>query len=110
MAYNQTADFTIWDIVSPGQPKKVAEISDPTAIGHNIYMVDNLAYASYYTAGFKLFDLTDPINPVLIAKYDTNKSRGGSYEGAFGVCPFTQSDHIYVTDTANGLYIFEQMK
>ena len=107
LSQDNTADITIWNIEDPSNPVLVAEIGDLAATVHNLYIIDNLAYVSYYTAGFRIYDVSDPINPRLVDEFDTAATeRVPSFNGAWGVYPFTPSGHIYVSDTANGLYVF----
>ena len=104
------ADITIWDISNVNQPQKVAEIADPNATVHNIYIVKKFAYVSYYNAGFKIYDVSDPRKPVLAGEYDTNPGISGpGFSGAFGVYPFAGSEIIYVSDVNNGLFLFSSL-
>ncbi len=107
LSQDSTADITIWDVRDPSNPVLAAEIGDQAAIVHNLYIIDDLAYVSYYTAGFRVYDVSDPRAPRLVDEFDTaTMEQGASFNGAWGVYPFTPSGHIYVSDTANGLYVF----
>lgn len=106
LAIDPLADITVWNISSLGAPVKVAEIADPTATVHNLYIDDGLAFVSHYTAGFKVFDVSDPASPVLADTYDTSGYSGDGFDGAFGVYPYAPSGNVYVTDHPNGLYVF----
>lgn len=99
-------DITIWDVSTAGSPVRVASISDPTSSVHNLYVVGDYAFVSYYSAGFKVFDLSEPSNPVLVDAFDTSRRTGEGFVGAFGVYPFTPSGRIYVSDIDNGLFVF----
>ncbi|MFQ5569689.1 MAG: LVIVD repeat-containing protein [Rhodothermales bacterium] len=102
-----TADITVWDIRDPSDPTLVAEIGDDQATVHNLYIIDNLAYVSYYAAGFRLYDLTDPTQPRLVDEFDTEPATATpGFTGAWGAYPFTPSGAIYVSDMRNGLHIF----
>ena len=104
-------DITIWDISDLSNPMLVGDISDNTARTHNLYIIDNLAYVSYYGAGFKIFDVSTPANPVILDQFQTNLNDGigvgNGFEGAFGVYPFSNNGIIMVSDIDNGLFIFE---
>lgn len=106
LASHPEKDITIWDISGPEPPFEVASITDASATMHNLYIVDNLAYLSFYTSGFKVYDVTDPTTPVLTDEYDTNAQTGEGYEGAFGVYPYAPGGKVYVSDIDNGLFIF----
>ena len=104
-------DVYIWDISNKSNPVKVGEIDDQTSRVHNLYIIDDLAYISYYDAGLKIYNVSKPTKPELIYQYDTNgesasQGYGRGFVGAFGVYPFTTSGNILVSDTENGLMIF----
>jgi choice-of-anchor B domain-containing protein len=103
-------DVLIWDISNVSNPVKVGEIHDNSSRVHNLYIVGNLAYISYYSAGLKIFDVTNPQNPELLYTYDTNGAIGGEsadgFNGAFGVYPFSSSGNIYVSDVSTDLFVF----
>lgn len=101
-----TPDITVWDISNLSDPVKVDEYADPDATVHNLYIIDNYAYVSYYTAGFRIFDVADPVNIEVAAHYDTSPQSGQGFEGAFGVYPFLPGGNILVSDQT-GLYIFK---
>lgn len=108
-AYFVQPDITIWDISDPQSPFKVGVIHDPTSRVHNLYIENNLAFVSYYEAGFRVFDLTSPHQPLLTGQLYTNISNGNGigsgFSGAFGVHLSQTSDMIFVSDINNGLYI-----
>jgi choice-of-anchor B domain-containing protein len=99
-------DITIWDIEDPSVPVRVGQIADVTATVHNIYIVGSLAYVAYYSAGFKVFDLSDPTRPVLAGQYDTSKRSGEGYVGAIGAYAYLPSGNILVCDVENGVFAF----
>ncbi len=102
------ADITVWDIHDPKWPFKVASIADPTSSAHNCYVVGNLLAVAYYTAGFKLFDVSDPVHPVLADSYDTSAYTGeGNFDGAWACYAYAPDNTVYITDRPNGLFIFK---
>lgn len=106
-ALHPMPDVTIWDITDPDSAMHVGSIADSTATMHNLYIVGDLAFASHYSAGFRVYDVTVPPSPVLLDSYDTAPSwTGENWEGCFGVYPFSETGKIYVSDWDNGLFIF----
>ena len=106
-AVSPNPDITIWDLQDIANPVRVGGINDPTATVHYCYVVGNTLAASYFTAGFKLFDISNPLDPVLVDHYDTStKSGEGIFEGAYGCYPFGPGGTIYVSDRPNGLFVF----
>ncbi len=107
-AMSPRPDITIWDLQNMANPVKVGGIYDPTATVHYCYVVGNTLACSYFTAGVKLFDITNPTAPVLIDQYDTSPASGeGIFEGAYGCYPYGPGGTIYVSDRPNGLFVFQ---
>jgi hypothetical protein len=102
------ADITVWDIRNVASPVKVASIYDATSSAHNCYVVGNMLAVAYYTAGFKLFDVSDPVHPALAYSYDTSALSGeGNFDGAWACYAYAPNSTVYITDRPNGLFIFK---
>jgi hypothetical protein len=107
MAVHPSPDIVVFDIRRIVLPIKVASIADPDATAHNSYRIGNFLHVSYYTAGYRVYDITDPTSPVLAGEYDTTPLIGeGIFEGAWGCYPFSPSGHIYVSDRPDGFFVF----
>ena len=79
---------------------------DPNSIAHNGIIKGNKLYISYYQDGLRVFDISDPYNPIQTWEYDTySPNNHNSYKGAWGVYPFLPSGNIIVSDMQSGLYI-----
>ncbi|NMM47534.1 LVIVD repeat-containing protein [Marinigracilibium pacificum] len=101
-------DFYIYDITDKTNPVLLTSISDETSILHNVHIVGDYAYFSYYTAGYKVYDISDPANPTLAFEYDTAPTETGEvFSGAWGIYGISDSGYKYVSDSRNGLYIFK---
>ncbi len=96
----------VWDITDLGDIQLASEYEVPDNIIHDVRLVDDVAYLSYYTAGARLVDLWDPTDPVEIGYYDTS-TMGGGFNGDWGVYPFRQGNVFYASDRQNGLFILE---
>lgn len=107
-------DIAIWDISDVSNPRQVGEIHDDFSRVHNLYIVDHLAYVSYYSAGLKVFDVSNPENPVLVYENDTNRFTNAElndgFNGAFGVYPFSNSGMIYVSYIASKLMTYQPVE
>jgi choice-of-anchor B domain-containing protein len=106
-----------------GMRIKILDVSDPTdiievsylwsevdalSIAHNLIFDGDILHVSYYYDGYYAFDLSDPLNPVVIGYYDTSTiPNDNSYEGAWGVYPFLGSGNILVSDMQEGLFILD---
>ncbi len=100
-------DIFVYNISDPANPERVGQFGDSLAIIHNLFVVGDYAVTSYYSAGFRVFDVSEPSNPLLIDEYDTAPYSSAGFSGAWGVYPFAPSGLIYVSDIQGGLYIFE---
>ncbi len=100
-------DLTVWDIRDLDNPVQVGDFADDNATIHNLFVIGDFAFVAYYTAGFRIFDVTDPPNPVLFDEFDTSPAEGSGFGGAFGVYPFLPSGNILVSDGGTGLHVFK---
>ncbi len=81
---------------------------DPNSMAHNGIIKDNLLYIAYYHDGLRVFDISNPSNPIQVNYYDTYlPNNHNSYKGAWGVYPYLNSGNILVSDMQTGLYVFE---
>jgi len=97
----------VWDITALPAISLAAEYTAPDpAIVHNVLIEDEIAYMSYYAAGTRIVDVTDPTNPVEVGHYDTTTRQGG-FDGCWGVYPFRADDVYYASDRQNGFFILE---
>ena len=107
LSNNPTPDISIWDISDAANPVRVGDFSDQ-ATTHNMYVIGDFAYVSYYTAGLRVFDISDPSQLILADEYDTNSASGEGFSGAFGVYPSPVTGNIYINDSS-GVYVFRFM-
>ncbi len=106
LAVHPEPDIIVYDISTVASPTRVTDLAEPSAIVHNLYFVGDLGFVSYYTAGFRTLDVSNPAAPVVADTYDTSAFSGETYNGAFGVYPYASTGLVYVSDHPNGLYIF----
>ncbi len=100
-------DIAVWDIRDLSAPVRVDSYSDPDSYVHNLYVVGDYAYVSYYRAGFRVFDISDPTQIVVSDEFDTDPSMSGpGFGGNFGVYPFLEGGGILASDESSGLFVF----
>ncbi len=77
------------------------------AIPHNVYIKDNLLFNSQYEDGLLVYDISDPVQPKLIAYYDTHPQNTtyNTYFGCWGNYPWLPSGTIIAGDMQNGLQL-----
>jgi hypothetical protein len=99
----------VWNLSSPPSFPKVAEyVGNATAIVHNAFVRDSLVIMSYYTAGMRVINISDPENPIEVGGYDTYPANDdAAYDGAWSVYPFFPSGKIIIGDMATGMYVVE---
>jgi len=96
----------IWDLSNDSMVAEYA--GSPTAIVHNVFVRESLAIMSYYTAGMRVVDISDPASPVEIGGYDTRPGdESADYDGAWSVYPFFPSGKIIIGDMGFGMYVVE---
>jgi len=109
-AVTPTPDIVIYDISNPASPTRIGQINDTTSRVHQLYVVGDLMFVGYYTAGFKVFDISTPTAPVFVDAFDTSpyqtETTSDVYNGAYNAYPFAPSGIVYVSDHPTGLYLF----
>ncbi len=109
-AVSPTPDIVVYDISDPSIPTRIGSINDTSSRVHQLYVVGDLMFVGYYTAGFKVFDISNPGNPVLADEFDTSpyqtETSPDVYSGAYNAYPFAPSGIVYVADHPTGLYLF----
>jgi len=81
---------------------------DPQSMAHNGIIKGDKLYIAYYHDGLRVFDISDPSNPIQTWEYDTYApSSHASYKGAWGIYPYLPSGNIIVSDMQTGLYIID---
>ena len=81
---------------------------DPNSMAHNGIIKGDLLYIAYYHDGLRVFNISDPSNPIQVNSYDTYLPNDHiSYRGAWGVYPYLESGNVLVSDMQTGLYVFE---
>ena len=106
----------VWDVRDVTNIAMVAEYGrNDEAIIHNVEVVADRAYVSYYTEGIVVLDVSDPTAPTEIAAYDMvdgpDQIPGEPFSGlrgAWGIEPAPPL--IYVSDTTSGLWVFRLNK
>ena len=102
----------VWDISDPANIQFVTDYGqNDNAVIHNVEMVGDRAYISYYTEGLTVLDVSDPTAPTLLVADDyvtgpdaDPKNPFSGFRGAWGVEPVPPL--VYVSDIETGLLIY----
>ncbi|MCH8121572.1 MAG: choice-of-anchor B family protein [Bacteroidetes bacterium] len=100
----------IWDVIDLDDPVLIKEYLAPnTSIDHNLYIKGNLVYQSNYVEGLRILDITNIMNPVEVAHFDTHPNQTGccSFGGTWSNYPFFESGVIAVNSSVDGLFLIE---
>ena len=78
-----------------------------TAVGHNMFTANGHLFQANYNDGLRIYDaLTDPLNPVEVAYFDSAPtSSAANYNGMWGVYPYLPSGTILCNDRESGLFV-----
>jgi len=102
----------IFDFTDLDNPSLSFEYTGSTpAIDHNGYVNGNLFYMANYSAGMKVFDITNIADGSMIeiGSFDSFPfSNSASFDGAWNVYPFFESGKIIISDINTGLYIVKK--
>ena len=94
-------DLTVATFFDAGNPS-------PNSIPHNQLVACDFLYVSHYYDGLRVYDISDPLNPVPAMFFNTASAViKRSFEGAWGVYPHLPSGNILVSDMQEGLFVIE---
>ena len=117
--------FRIWDYSDPQNPVLASTFNtvcsanpidascDPrgTYSSHNVIVEGNTAYFSWYSDGVIVVDISDPYNPVEIARYNPTgpafEAQNGGIQDVWGIFKEENKPWIYASDRNGGLYILK---
>ena len=96
----------------------VSDLANPTFVGdfttglpstdHNLYVHNGFIFEANYTSGLRIFDASDPVNPVEVGYFDTYpENNDPGFRGAWNVYPFFPSGTVIVSDRSRGLFILD---
>lgn len=80
---------------------------DNTAIPHNVFIRDNFLFDSQYEDGILAYDISEPLQPRLLDRFDTHPSNDlyNGYFGNWGNYPWLPSGNVIACDMQEGLYV-----
>jgi len=100
----------IWDMQDLDAPILVKEhMGETLTIDHNLYIKGDLMYQSNYVSGLRILDVSDPVNPVEVAFFDTvPDTESVVFDGSWSNYPFFESGTIIVTSGSQGLFMLQK--
>jgi len=98
----------VWDFSDLDNPVLVKEYFHSTsATDHRHYIVGDTLYLSAYQAGFRIFDVSNPLILVEVGYFDTVPEGGNpaGFGGSWGNFPFFSSGTIVVSSEEEGMFV-----
>ena len=89
----------VWDVSDLDDIELVGEYLGANGLAHNAHVMGDLVVLSHYSAGVTVVDISDPANPVEVARYDTTpENDAGGFFGTWGAYPYSPSGYVYASD------------
>lgn len=93
----------VWDMADLDDPLLAKEFRQTTTeTDHNLYVRGRYMYQSNTGAGFRVIDVSDPVNPRTVGYFDTD--REGTGGGTWSNYPYFESGVIPVTGGFAGIF------
>ena len=94
--------FDISDLHNARYVKRISngELSNT----HNLMIRNHILFQANYLSGLRVYDITQRLEPVEVAHYDTHTRRDLAWEGMWGVYPFDEAHAV--TSGLCGVYSF----
>ncbi len=98
----------VMDVSNINNPTVVNTFFSSTrAVGHNLYTKDNLLFEANYRSGMQVFDTSDPVNPQLVADFDTYPDDDDAeFNGLWSIYPYFESGIVIGSDLERGLFVW----
>jgi choice-of-anchor B domain-containing protein len=105
------SNFTRTHIIDVSNPSSAQNLgyftNQSTAVGHNLYTRGDKIFAANYRAGLRIFDASDPLNPVETAWFDVWPTDDfAEYSGLWSCYPFFPSGTVIGSDRQKGLFVW----
>lgn len=96
----------VWDISNLANVQMRGQYLGVSQIPHNPYVKGNLVFVSHYEAGVTVVDISNPIVPVEVARYDTYPASDvAQYRGCWSAYPYTANGFVYTSDIEGWLTV-----
>ena len=103
---------SIFDTVCSANPNDASCDPSGTYSVHNVVVETTgnktMAYVSWYSDGMLVLDVSDPANPVEVARFLDASTNGGQPNDFWGIYKESNSPWIYGSDRNGGLYVFKE--
>ncbi len=80
---------------------------------HNVIVEGDKVYVSWYSNGVLVLDISDPYNPVEVARYNETgpefETENGGIQDVWGIYKVPNAPWIYASDRNGGLYVLKEL-
>jgi hypothetical protein len=122
---NGWSGLRIWDYSDPANPVLASTFNTPcsadplhetcdprgTYSSHNVIVEGTKAYISWYAEGVLVIDISDPYNPVEVARYHESgeafEEANGGIQDVWGIYKEPGRPFVYASDRNGGLYVLK---
>ena len=115
----------IWDFSMPSAPVLLSTFNTVNSLNasgppdprgtysvHNVVVEGDRAYLSWYSDGVLILDISDPANPVEVARCHREgpafEAENGGIQDVWGIYKIADSPWIYAADRNGGLYVLKE--
>ena len=125
-SYGRWGGIRLWDYTDEANPVLASEFDtvcsanpgdpscDPrgTYSVHNVVVEDDTVYVSWYSDGVLILDISDPYNPVEVARYTESglefEAANGGIQDVWGIDKEPNQPWLYASDRNGGLYVLKE--
>ncbi len=100
----------VWDLSDLDDPQVLTQyFNDNASSDHNLYIKDNLMYASNYVSGLQVIDISDPADPQRVGYFDTFPFTvdAAGFSGTWSNYPYFESGVVIMTSGFEGFFVLE---
>ncbi|MFQ5607371.1 MAG: choice-of-anchor B family protein, partial [Candidatus Zixiibacteriota bacterium] len=98
----------VWNMEDLANITLVGEYIAGSQLAHNAQMKGDTLYVSHYESGARVVDISTPSSPREIAAFDTFPFETPSFNGAWGVYPYSPNGYVYASNDDGRLFIFQE--
>ena len=98
----------IWNIEDMNNVTLLGSYLGGNSLAHNTHWMGNLAVIAHYSYGVSVVDVSNPLQPVEVARYDTYLADDApGFWGCWGAYPFSPSGYVYASDINGYLTVLQ---
>ena len=96
--------YSLANVQNPAKVSEYRGVGTGTVIAHNVFVKGRFLYIGFYTAGLRIWDISNPAAMSEVA-FHRPSTASGLYDGSWGVYPWFKSGLIIHGDDRQGLFV-----